>query len=786
MGERHLETAELPRPAVPVAAGFVLGVAAVGYASAAWGAFAGIACLLLGVRLPAGRLRRWAWGLACASAGLAWAEARTEGERPAGIPAPGTAVDVHVEGRLLGAPEVDPDGERRLDVLGRIGGDATDSSPGTARPVRVRLRVAPSPPGPTTRLDALRAGDRLRVWCRLRGPRRGGNPGDVEPRRSLEARGIDATGFVKSARLVRRLERGRPSLGRVLDRWRVRAERRLARRVAEADRRAVLAALLLGRRATLGEDVRRTLRDAGLAHLLAISGLHVGLVLLVGVEVVRRGVARPWSRLLVLAPGLAIYPLFVGPAPPVVRAILAATVGLVGRAIGRDGDGMNTLAVVALAAVLWRPAVIHAPGFQLTFGATAGILALARRMAERLPLPTAVACALAVSTSAYLATAPAVAWHFGRLAPISPLTNLLALPLVAVAVPAGYGALLVEGAPGTWLAELAASAVGAVLRLARMAGDVEGGALPVARPTPVHLAIHLGLLAGFARPSRGGPSRVAALGVCTLALHLGPPPATAVRLEAHVLDVGQAQALVAIGPGGALLIDAGGAGRGFDAGERIVAPYLVDRGIRRLEALIVSHAHLDHAGGAATLLRELEIGELWIPALGHRSTRLAGLAALARRRGVAVRLAEPGGDERRAGLRLEVLAPDRATARAMKRANDRSLVIRMGTAPARLLVPGDLEPPGEQSLLRTVAELSAEALVLPHHGSRGGAGEALLERVGPSVAVVSAGFRNRFGHPHREVRERLRLRRVPLWRTDLHGRIRLIATDAGWVVRTTR
>jgi competence protein ComEC len=229
-----------------------------------------------------------------------------------------------------------------------------------------------------------------------------------------------------------------------------------------------------------------------------------------------------------------------------------------------------------------------------------------------------------------------------------------------------------------------------------------------------------------------------------------------------------------------LLVDAGGRRRaGFDPGERVVVPHLLARGGRRVEALILTHGHVDHAGGAFALLRDLEVGELWVGPGYHRSRRLLALVETARERGTALVLAEAGVRTQIAELPLRVVAPSREAAAYAE--NDASVVVILGRAPRRLLVPGDLEREGELALARSAGDLRSELLVVSHHGSRHGSTQAFLARVQPRWALVSAGRRNAFGHPHGEVVRRFRSMGVPLLRTDVLGPVKMRGSATGWI-----
>jgi len=708
--------------------------------------------------------------------------------RTAWLPEPGIAAELHLEGVVAGAAEPAADGARLLRARVR----PEDRWRGGSW-ITVLLRVEPSPASPTSVVDSLAAGDRIRVWARLRLPRSPGNPGRSGHAGRLAAQGLEASGSVGSARFVERVEPGRWSAARAADRARQWARRRLDRALGEAGpARPLLGAMLLGDRALLGQERYRTLRRSGMAHLVAISGLHVGLVLWAIHALAGRLGLRGWGRWSLSIALLSGFALTVGGRDSVWRAVLGAGVCLGGRCLGREGTPLHVLLLVAAGLAWVRPGTPAGAGFQLTFLAVAGILAYARPIGQLLPLPAALAAAPAVGAAAFLASAPAVAWHFGWLAPVGVLTNLAALPLCALALLGAFLAVLTSGVPGVCdLVVTGCEGVSAALWwVAETASSWDAGAIAVPRPRIEFLLVYYGLLVAARVPcTRPALSRAsgALLALSLVWVHLGPPPAAASgRLEARVLDVGQGLAVVLRGPtGGTVLFDAGGSAWGrFDPGARVVVPFLLDQSVRRVELLVLSHGDVDHAGGAIAVLEALEVGALWLGPRSRRSPLIARVAAAARSRGVAVVLVERGSAYRVAGIPIRVLGPDRR--RAVRGTNDGSLILLVGQPPTRLLLPGDLESRGESELLDSRQALRAEALIVAHHGSRNGTEAGFLARVQPDWAIVSAGFRNPFGHPHPELLGRVRSAGASVVRTDLNGAVRLRATAGGWAVDSFR
>jgi len=708
------------------------------------------------------------------------------------FPAGSAPLELHLRGRVLSGPEPTFDDERVLVVRGTP--DLVPHEPSADEWV-VRLIVRSSPAEPTRALDALVPGDSIRVWCRLFRPRGSGNPGAVDPATSLAARGLDALGTVKSARLIERMGPGASTAQSVVGKIRRFARQRLDVIFGDhAPARALAGAMLLGDRAALDPLTQRRLRAAGLVHLVAISGLHVGLLGCVVVVALERLRLPAALRAFLVVCFLVGFGHLVGLRPSVVRATMAVVVIVTGRLIGRRGDALNALALTAAGIVALAPAKIFDPGLQLTFLATGGILIAGLVDGTPGVAKRGVASGVAISSSAYLATAPTTAWHFGWIAPICLLSNLAALPLCAFVLASGYLAIFLIDVPvlGEGLCAAVRGATRVLLALSELAAGVDRGGYCVGRPHPALLVFYhaLGLAWILARAHLGRPLQrglAFAFALSILGVHAGPAPPEAPRtVEVAVIDVGQAQSVSARGRSGrTVLVDAGGSTSSrFDPGERIVLPFLLASTGRRIDTMVLSHDHLDHVGGAPALLRELEVGELCLPPGFHRSHPLSRLAADARERGSAIRLCEWGARFEVGELQVRVLAPRRTD--LPLGSNDSSVAVVLGRAPHRLLIPGDLELEGEASMVSSPLPLRAEVLILPHHGSRSGTSRELLSRVRPRHAVVSCGTGNRFGHPHATVCRRVRDSRATLWRTDRDGMVRLETAGGEWRLRSSR
>jgi competence protein ComEC len=240
-----------------------------------------------------------------------------------------------------------------------------------------------------------------------------------------------------------------------------------------------------------------------------------------------------------------------------------------------------------------------------------------------------------------------------------------------------------------------------------------------------------------------------------------------------LLDVGQGDAILVQGERGALLVDGGTAlAGGVDLGRSVVLPALGALGVTRLDVVAASHADFDHRGGLGAVLEGLPVERLWLPRGALAEPGFAELVAIARRRGIRIEERGAGDPPFAAGdLRIETLWPPQdALARGLAD-NDRSLVLRVTADASRVLLPGDAQAAAEAALLASGADLAAEVLKLPHHGSRTSSSAAFLQAVGAEVALASAPCLGRFGMPHREVVTRVAGARASLWWTGRDGAV---------------
>jgi competence protein ComEC len=665
---------------------------------------------------------------------------------------PAEAVEVAVHGVVDDDPvELLEAGEpERLVAVVRV--DAVRRE-GAWRPAagRVRARIQQS-------RQPLQVGDEVALEGRLTAPAPPGNPGQYDSAAALARQGIERLLMVRPHDGAARLSaaRGVSPLGWI-DRLRRRWER-LLDGAFPPDHAAMLRSIILGQRAALDDGLRRAFVETGTMHILVISGFNVGLLAWMGEGLLRWAGWPQTARLLAVGPAIAGYCALTGAQPPVVRAGVMAGVVLLARWMDRTIDWPNALAAAALAMVWVSPAQLQEPGYQLSVGAVASLLAVAtplQQLGERLlgdgRVQRYLIASLAATLAVWIGLWPLLAGSFHLLSPVSVPANLLLVPLISLFVGIGTAALSVASvwAPAIILVRPVLSAlIEASVACVRWCHAVPGGAWIVGRPPALLVIAYDFLLIAtlLRRRLRLRHGTVAAAWLLAVAGWLwGGVAARWLRpaeLEVAILDVGHGDSLLVRTPRGqVIVIDVGTE----SAGRFAVLPFLRGRGWSAVDALILTHPDEDHIGGAATLIESLHVRRLLSNGALADSSTGRRLLARAATRGVRPERLSAGmrlvGD----GVTFDVLHPPPAyVPGTAARSNDNSLVLRLTHGRFRALLAGDLDAAGVPWLLATGQPLRAALLKVPHHGSDlGDAVGPFLERVDPIVAALSVGWMHR-------------------------------------------
>ena len=557
--------------------------------------------------------------------------------------------------------------------------------------------------------------------------------------------------LAKSSRLLERLPGGSglPALrqwlaGRLLE---------TAGTSARAIRAAELAAgLALGRRDLLPAGAVERWRDSGLAHVLAVSGLHVGIVAaLVWFAGAVAGLA-PGPRRLAVVLATPAYALLAGAAPSAIRATVMVEVYMLARLFGRHLLPLGAVALTAAAMLLAAPALLVRPGFQLTVLVTAAILRWAPPLARRLPLPAGAAAAVAVPVTAQIAALPLAGWWFGRIVPAGIVTNLAGLALLPILIVAAIAAAALAAIwPPAAAAPLAVT--GAASRLLLAAGaPARAHVLTLPHVPPAMTAAGALLLILTVLPGRTGRRALAAAALAAAALPILATGRALPRPGVALLPVGDGASVLLRLPDGAVLVDGG---RFALEADRL----LRDAGVRELHAVVATHTDQDHLGGLRTVLLARRVPYLLVPRWLCGSPEAAPLLRAARARGTRVVPLTQGAGVALGETRFDALWPPAEGLPPGTRENDRSLVLLARFGNAAALLPGDASRRVEPRYARAVP--AGGLLVVPHHGSRGACSALLLARTAPGAALVPAAPGNPYHHPAPATLERLRRAGVP-------------------------
>lgn len=718
-------------------------------------------CQAAVVRLPALVIAGFLWALLCAHWVLNDA-----------LPPHLASTDVEVNGQVVGIPERDGDRLRfQFEVADLLHQGKSYPPPG-----RVRLSWYRDAP-------ALGAGEWWRLNVRLKPPRGFSNPGSFDYEGWLYGQGIRATGYVRNDSLNRRLPTPRLDLFS-FDRWRAAGVGKFEKYIDSAPLQGVLIALAFGHRPYIDEEQWRVLRHTGTSHLVAISGLHVGLVAGLVFAVVRLfWVWLPGAALYLAAPraaacaatvGALAYAALAGFSIPTQRALIMVAVVMGGLVFARNLKSSRTF-FVALALILaWDPRAVLSIGFWLSFAAVAAILWMVcgKRAARGL-----VTQWCRVQLAIFLGLFPLLAFSFGQVALIAPVANLIAIPWVGfVVVPLvllSVTLLPISEMLASFFMQSAHTALAWVWWILERLSALPIALWEVAQP-PLWSVVLGSVGVAVVLLPRGVPLRLlGALFTLPMLLNADASPTPENGFHLALLDVGQGLAVVVRTAHHTLLYDTGPRfGERFDAGAAVIVPYLRHLGIRQIDRLIISHGDSDHSGGADSVRQALRVVDLKRAPEPGETLRAIHCQA--------------GQSWNWDGVIFNVLYPFNGFTDPA-RENDHSCVLSIHTGKHGVLLSGDIEQSAELHLLRTAGDsLAVDLVVVPHHGSSTSSSEAFIEAIRPRLAWVSAGQGNRWGFPRPEVVERYRAAGAEIWTTADSGALEVTVEPVRGLVNPRR
>lgn len=644
-------------------------------------------------------------------------------------------------------------------------------------------------------LNVYRNSHRLEKGCRVSGPvqlkapRGYGNRGEFDYRKYLLTQGITMTGHIKDFDSMKVVRAGKKHGIKDIV---TSAFSLYARPEAE-----ILNAVLTGDRSGLAYSLQDSFTSLGIAHLIAISGLNMGIVFLMGylaafmvlrcIPPVARRFDTPLIAKIAGIICVISYTIFVGYSAPAMRSGIMTVSLVVCLLTARKPSLIESLALSGIIILSWMPYSLYSVSFLLSFAAVLGLIGLYERFAAsrgRLLL-------ILVPIVGTAFTAPIVMYAFGFVSPVSILANIVFVPWFSfIIMPLGITGLLCmmisESLSGIFLT-LAFDGIGLILKASRIFGTTK----PVACPPIVWVIIcYAGLITAFF--SKRSALRFVLITTCVVLISVIPAGLQVIRhrepLCFDFISVGQGDSILVTKGGKTVLIDAGGSFSGSDTGRFIVGPRLLRRGITGIDLAVMTHSHPDHIGGMPFIMSRFPVKKVWTNVRSDWNPEFRSVMRIAEEKSIPVENVCLGDVLHVGGMRIEVLNPPKRLGERTKSLdlNLYSVVLRIGEDNMKGLFMADAADLADIRLSRLEEDISAHILKAGHHGSKKSCLNMLLDRVRPEIAVISVGARNIYRLPHKSVLDRLRDRGIAVYRTDLEGGIMVCLKKGSFLVKSGR
>lgn len=625
-------------------------------------------------------------------------------------------------------------------------------------------------------------GQRVAVSGQISLPDEPTNPGEFDSRKYYRNKGIFMT--VRSGEITAK-EQERITLRRILRNIREQAENVYDEVFNEANA-SVVKAMLLGVKTGMEKDVKRLYQLNGIAHVLAISGVHIAIIGMWLYGRLRKLIGSYWISGICAILIVALYGIMTGLAESTLRAILMLAITLVGNALGRSSDMMTSAGITCIIIAFANPYIVMDVGFQLSFAAVMGIAVINPVLIEVFGKEGKIRQSLFVSLSATLSTLPIIIYNYYQFPLYSVLLNLIVVPLVSViiffSIVTGF-----VGVINISTAKIFALPVKIILSLYELLCNamerlpfynINTGHISVAMIIIYYAVLGTALYIFLKRKEAVFKLLAAAILVIGLFYEY---LSLDTDFKVVYLDVGQGDGILVKTENGTNILIDGGSSDNSGLGEYVLMPAVKYYGMATLDYVFVSHGDSDHTSGIEYLLEAehtgITIKNLVVAKYGDMES-LSDLIALAEGNGVNIIYIDAGQElSENEGLLVKCLFPNSES--TYSDANNSSMVLEMEYQNKTFLFTGDIGEESEAQIINTYVNLDCDVLKVAHHGSKYSSTTEFLEKVTPEAAVISCGLNNSYGHPAAEALERLSFAGAEIYRTDLQGAIAIYFDDSG-------
>jgi len=673
---------------------------------------------------------------------------------------------------------------RDIILIGQVQGLPVNKEQGTRFRFKIHQAALKTHPNQAINLQGLvrlgwfqhaqimNAGETWQLVARMKRPSGFLNPGGFDYEKWLLTQRISATGYIRDEPELNKRLKSSPWWS--IDHLRQSIHERIQVDIEDKDSAAIISALVVAVRTKFDDEQWRLLQQTGTSHLVAISGLHIAVVagfaflpimLIWGIfpslnERIPLKVAGVIAGVLFAS----VYAMLAGFTLPTQRALLMVVIALLGLLVRRHYQPSTILAVVVIAVLLLDPLAGMTVSFWLSFLAVTMILVILNRQIDQIDKRQSVIMKLVkLQLLLSLGMLPLTLFFFGSASLLSPIANLIAIPWVSlVVVPLSLIALVfmpISTFISNGLLSISALAIKWMFAGFELLGNSPLSNVTVAKIPDEYLIIAFaGFL--FMLLPKGFPARWLGLIAILPAVLFVPEKPNQGEFTFTLLDAGQGMASVIQTQNHTLIYDVGTRyNNTFDVGKLVVVPFLKARGIERVDSLILSHNDIDHWGGAESVLKEIGVDKV-----------ISSDPKILENKNV--RVCVQGQHWQWDGVDFEILSPPPSTEVSLKRDNNKSCVLRVSNMNHSVLLTGDIEKKVEKLMSVMIArKLPSEVITVPHHGSKTSSSKAFLKAVSPKLALIPAGYRNRFGHPKDQVLQRYKKLGIPVMDTVTSGAI---------------